>query len=109
MRIVEVLSTPVQPSGAFVELRNDGDAEVSLAGWSLRFGSSSTRLETRAVDAAGRGPQASVVPGHALALVVDREMSDADVELLACEAPIAVSKAKLGAAHRPPTTFCPPP
>ncbi|MEJ7735544.1 MAG: hypothetical protein WKG00_40950 [Polyangiaceae bacterium] len=99
VRIVEVLSTPVQPSGAFVELRNDDEGEVSLAGWSLRFGSSSARLATRAIDAAGRGPRAGVVPGHALALVVDRDMPDADVERLACEAPIAVSKAKLGDAH----------
>jgi phosphatidylserine/phosphatidylglycerophosphate/cardiolipin synthase-like enzyme len=99
VRIVEVLSTPVEKSGAFVELRNDDDGDVSLAGWSLRFGSKSVRLETRAIGAAGRGPEAGVVPGHALALVVDSAMSDADVEQLACEAPIAVGKGKLGPAH----------
>lgn len=99
VRIVEVLSTPVAKGGAFVEIRNDEDSDVSLADWSLRFGSSVVKLETRAVGAAERGPQAGIVPGHALALVVDSAMSDAEVEHLACEAPIAVDRTKLGGAH----------
>jgi phosphatidylserine/phosphatidylglycerophosphate/cardiolipin synthase-like enzyme len=100
VRIVEVLATPAGPAGAFVELRNEGDKARSLRGWILRFGPGrSHRLVGRRLPGAADAGPIDDVPGHGLALVVDAALDDAAALRLACESPMATSRAALGAAH----------
>jgi hypothetical protein len=102
VRIVEVLAKPVNgPAGAFVELRNDSDTAVSLAGWALKAGNSAMPLAPRPVAdslEAARGVDPLTVQGHSLALVVDAGMPAEAVAAAACEAPIATDPTKLPAA-----------
>src|SRR6185436_16513827 len=75
VRITEVLgSSPLGTSGAFVELRNDADADVSLKGWTLKVGSVQARLTARPIKGSvgdSRGEDPYVLQGHELALIVD--------------------------------------
>lgn len=106
VEIVEVLAKPVAPEQAFVELRNEGDSAISLRGWTLKVGTKETRLVTRTVEdsaEAKRGVDGFEVPGHGLALIVDRAMPAEEVARIACESPIATTQAALGSAHGSPT------
>ncbi|MBI2894872.1 MAG: hypothetical protein HYY06_15055 [Deltaproteobacteria bacterium] len=91
VRIVEVLASPA----AFIELRNDSEAERSLDGFSIGIGSGKRRaLAPRQVPGSAeavREIDPAIVPAHGLALVVDSDLTDAQIERMACESPIAQS------------------
>ncbi|MBI2895464.1 MAG: hypothetical protein HYY06_18050 [Deltaproteobacteria bacterium] len=105
VRIVEVLSSSVDgASGAFVEIRNDGESTVSLVGWALRFGPDGdpAPLEPRQIPfsvEASQSADPALVPSHGLALVVDSAAPIEKVARAACEPGIATAESGLPAAQ----------
>lgn len=105
VRIVEVAGAPAKDQPSFVELRNDSEAAADLAGWKLDVGGKKTPLKARPVkDSAeqARGASANAIAPHGLALVVDEAMPADAAAALACEAPIATTRASLGSEHAAP-------
>jgi phosphatidylserine/phosphatidylglycerophosphate/cardiolipin synthase-like enzyme len=102
VRIVEVLAEPSTPTGAFVELRNDGQSAKTLNGWSLVIGGTAKKLVAQKIPGstatmAGRDP--SEVEGHQLALIVDKGISADEIARVACEKPVVVEQSSLGTEH----------
>jgi phosphatidylserine/phosphatidylglycerophosphate/cardiolipin synthase-like enzyme len=99
VRIVEVLATPSKSQPAFVELRNDAETAADVSSWAITAGGAPASLKWLSLPGTTSGEKPASIAAHGLALVVDESTPVDAVIAMACEAPVATTRAGLGEDH----------